>query len=433
MRILLLSIMLTCIIVLSSCEESAQVNEPHETTILNNGNTYVDNQYIVVFDQSKPGTQIFASGSFDLESYVKEFLKSYNIDPSGIRNIYSHAIKGFCANMTADEAAKINNDSRVGIVEQDFVVKLVEPDNATDDGEDYDDDGEYDEEDEEWNSDNDETDGWEDTFMNANGGVGTLASQQTPWGIKKIGGFANYTGDNVAWVIDTGIDLDHPDLNVATSQCTTFVTSGNDATTADDFHGHGTHVAGTIAAIDNSIGVVGVAAGADVIGVKVLNSSGSGYLSWVINGIDHVYDNAGDGDVVNMSFGGSASSSLDAAVRAFHKSGVYVSIAAGNSSDNAGNYSPARVNGKIIRTISACDKKKRFASFSNYGNPPIDYCAPGVNIISTYKGGLYATMSGTSMAAPHVAGIMLVNNGKIKKRGLVKNDPDGNSDRFARR
>jgi subtilisin family serine protease len=113
--------------------------------------------------------------------------------------------------------------------------------------------------------------------------------------------------------------------------------------------------------------------------------------------------------------------------------GFLVVLAAGNSRIDAKNFSPARANGRNIYTVSAHDINDNFASFSNFGNPPIDYCAPGVSVYSTYKNGSYATMSGTSMAAPHVAGILLANNKVVFIRGTVKSDPDYVPDRLASR
>ena len=115
---------------------------------------------------------------------------------------------------------------------------------------------------------------------------------------------------------------------------------------------------------------------------------------------------------------------LDTAVRNAASAGVLFSLAAGNESDDANNHSPARANGANIYTVSAIGTTDVFASFSNYGNPPVDYAAPGVSITSCYKGGGYATMSGTSMAAPHVAGILLL--GPVVANGTASGDPDGN-------
>ncbi|MFH1000588.1 MAG: S8 family serine peptidase, partial [Bacteroidota bacterium] len=122
---------------------------------------------------------------------------------------------------------------------------------------------------------------------------------------------------------------------------------------------------------------------------------------------------------------------IDLAVQALGNKGVFVALAAGNESDDANNHSPARANGPNLYTVSAMDINDNFAYFSNYANPPVDYCAPGVSIYSTYKGGAYATMSGTSMAAPHVCGLLLLTSGSLKTDGYVKNDPDGVPDPIA--
>jgi subtilisin family serine protease len=249
-------------------------------------------------------------------------------------------------------------------------------------------------------------------------------AETTPPGITRVGG-GEYTGTHKAWIIDTGIDLNHPDLNVDAGLGKTFVTR---TTTPEDDNGHGTHCAGIVAAVDNEIGVVGVAAGATVVPVKVLDKRGSGAYSLIIAGVDYVAGNATPGDAVNMSLGGGVYTPIDDAVVAMANKGLFVALAAGNESDDANNHSPARANAGTIWTISACDVNDNFASFSNYGNPPIDFCAPGVSIYSTYKGDAYATMSGTSMAAPHACGVLLLTNGNPKTDGYVNNDPDGEPD-----
>ncbi|HYQ57861.1 MAG TPA: S8 family serine peptidase, partial [Draconibacterium sp.] len=184
--------------------------------------------------------------------------------------------------------------------------------------------------------------------------------------------------------------------------------------------------AGTIAAIDNNLGVVGVAAGAKVVAVRVLDRRGSGTVSGVIAGVDYVADNASSGDVANMSLGGGISKTLDNAVLAASSSCTFV-LAAGNESDDANNHSPARVGDEStnVYTISACDINDNWAYFSNYGNA-VDYCAPGYSIKSTWKDGGYNTISGTSMAAPHAAGVLLMGN--PGSGGTVNGDPDGNPD-----
>ncbi len=131
-----------------------------------------------------------------------------------------------------------------------------------------------------------------------------------------------------------------------------------------------------------------------------------------------------------MSLGGGVSSTLDNAVIAASNTGVKFALAAGNESDDAANHSPARANGPNIFTISAMDINDNFASFSNFG-AGVDFAAPGVSILSTWKGGGYNTISGTSMATPHVCGLLLLGN--VGTDGFVKNDPDGNPDPIAHR
>jgi subtilisin family serine protease len=203
-------------------------------------------------------------------------------------------------------------------------------------------------------------------------------------------------------------------------------------TSPADGNGHGTHVAGTVAARNNGQDVVGVAANAFVCSVRVLGNSGSGSWEGVINGINYVAANGAAGDVANLSLGGSGSNAtLEKAVTDAGAKGIKMVLAAGNDGLNAANFTPARANGTNVYTISAVNSSDCMASWSNWGNPPVDYAAPGVSILSTRKGGGTTTMSGTSMAAPHVAGILLL--GGIRTSGSAKCDPDGSPDPIASR
>ncbi|MFE0328761.1 S8 family peptidase [Streptomyces sp. NPDC058960] len=198
-----------------------------------------------------------------------------------------------------------------------------------------------------------------------------------------------------AYVIDTGIRISHKDFGGRASYGWDFV--DNDAT-AQDGNGHGTHVAGTIAGT-----TYGVAKQAEVVAVRVLDDNGSGTTAQVIAGIDWVTKHARKPAVANLSLGGYANAQLDAAVRNSIASGVTYAVAAGNDGLAAGLYSPARVDQAI--TVGASDRKDARASFSNWG-PSLDLFAPGVAITSdsnTSDTGT-ATLSGTSMATPHVAG-----------------------------
>lgn len=245
--------------------------------------------------------------------------------------------------------------------------------------------------------------------------------QTRPWGINRVNAPLCGLANGRVWVIDTGIDLNHSDIKVADASLH-FATS---YTSVQDGNSHGTHVAGTVAAINNDFGVVGVAPGIPVVGIKVLSDSGSGSNSDVIAGVNYVAKLRKDtcpnsyttynsshaqcspqAWVANMSLGGGANSTLDSAVLTAARLGVRFAIAAGNSNRAAGNYSPARVNHENIFTVSASDQNDIRASFSNFGNPPVDIAAPGVAILSTTPGNNYASYSGTSMASPHVAGLL---------------------------
>lgn len=243
-----------------------------------------------------------------------------------------------------------------------------------------------------------------------------------------IGGSATSGVDVDVAILDTGIDLEHPDLNVVGGIDCTLASGGGPFATrycgtgngGDDDQYHGTHVAGTVAAINNDIGVVGIAPGARLWAVKVLDSSGSGYTSGIVAGIDWVVAQ-GNIEVANMSLGGSGiSTAYETAIDNAVAAGVTMVVAAGNSAADANNYSPAFVPSAI--TVSAladfdgvagalgsptcrADEDDTLANFSNYGTA-VDIAAPGVCILSTYplEQGSYASISGTSMAAPQVAG-----------------------------
>ncbi len=229
-------------------------------------------------------------------------------------------------------------------------------------------------------------------------------AQKLPWGIDKIDAdLANGTGAGVkVCVVDTGIDKDHPDLQKNIVGGKNFVAKGAvvDPTKWDDDNGHGTHVAGTIAAVDNMVGVVGVAPQASLLAAKVLNRQGSGYISDIIAGIDYCVTSGAD--VVSMSLGSNSDvQALHNAVDNAYANGVLLVAAAGN--DYGGTVSYPAAYGSVV-AVSATDSNNNLASFSNVGSQ-VELAAPGVNILSTWKDGGYNTISGTSMATPHVSGV----------------------------
>jgi subtilisin family serine protease len=251
-------------------------------------------------------------------------------------------------------------------------------------------------------------------------------AQSVPTGISRIDGPLSGTvsGDgggrvdaDIA-VIDTGIDTKHPDLNVAGGvNCST-------GTGYEDDNGHGTHVAGTAAALDDGTGVVGVAPGARLWAVRVLDETGNGSWSSVICGVDWVTAHAADIEVANLSLAGSGDSGnctdggLRQAICRSVEAGVTYVVAAGNSRVDVATQVPASfpevitvsaladfdgLPGGLGKATCRTDRDDTLAAFSNYGTG-VDLIAPGVCINSTWKGGGYNVISGTSMAAPHVTG-----------------------------
>jgi subtilisin family serine protease len=389
-KLLLLLSLVLMIALFAACETNVSV----DATDIGTSNEVGDVFIVIVH----PSDELQGSGG---HSPFENILRDNNIPESNVTQTYSSLFLGFAARLTTTQFNSLNQDKRVITIERDQEYFLIDDLISID---------------------------------NESGKNPELQSQSTPWGITSIGGFVTANSNTgVAWVVDTGIDLDHLDLNVNLDLSKTFVNRGDDAKSANDLHGHGTHVAGTIAAINNNYGVVGVCAGASLIAIKVLDLKGSGLISEIVAGLDYIGKNlvSGKTNVVNISLGGSASTTLDNAVKSLASKGAYLIIAAGNSRRPASNYSPARVDATNVFTISAFDNKGTFASFSNYGNPPIDYAAPGVSVQSTYKDGNYATMSGTSMSTPHVSGIVLANDGTINWNGTVKNDKDKTPDKKA--
>ncbi len=357
-------------------EDNTSDDEGCVTQLSVKSSALTEDQYIIVY---KEGT-----GTTDRAVETESLLLKNSISKSAIQKTFDGAFNGCLLRATADKIAALQKDERIAWIEPDRIIKL--------------------------------------------GNCFTVVEPRLiTWNINKVG-YGNGIG-KTAWVIDTGIDFEHPDLNVDKTRSRSFI-SGQ--TSADDQNGHGTHVAGIIGGLNNTFGVLGVASGASLVALKVLDSEGEGNLSAILSALNYVGKNAKTGDVVNMSLGLEGGSAiLDQQVKTLAAKGILFAIAAGNDAKEANEYSPARVNAPNVFTVSAIDSLDRFAGFSNYGNDVVDVAAPGVRIISTYLNGRYARLSGTSMAAPHVAGLLLLNGANLHNAGFARNDPDGIADMIA--
>jgi subtilisin family serine protease len=310
----------------------------------------IQNSYIVVFDDSVVGEK----GLYSISPYIAEDMAAgYR---GKMKHVFQHAINGFAAEMSEEDAEALSNDFRVKFVEEDGVVTA------------------------------------DVTQTGATWGIDRIDQRNRP-----LDGNYNYnwTGSGVrAYVIDTGIRTTHTQFGGRASNVfDAFGGSGADC------NGHGTHVSGTIGG-----STYGVAKSALLRGVRVLDCNGSGSTSGVISGVDWVTANHINPAVANMSLGGGVSTALDTAVNNLANSGVPIAVAAGNSNANACNSSPARAANAI--TVGSTTTTDARSSFSNFGTC-LDLFAPGSGITSAWfsSNTATATLSGTSMASPHVAGV----------------------------
>lgn len=401
-KFLLYAFSLSVLILLSqSCNEALEPELAEDEFELKSASS-VKKSYIVVLNDNELNTELEKLKGYEkkqtaVKAKSAKILTRAGITDGEIGHVYGTALKGFSVKIPPGQLKKLKADASVKYIEEDKIISLIvpfaKPDKPGKPG-------------------------------GGGDGGGSPDPQTTPWGITRVnGGVSGAAGK--AWIIDSGIDLNHPDLNVNSTLSKNFTK----AKSADDDNGHGSHVAGTIAAIDDDFGVIGVAPGAELVAVKVLDRRGNGSYSGVIAGIDYVGANGINSDVANMSLGGGKSQAINDAVITASTTVKFV-LAAGNESTDAGTKSPASANGNNIYTISAMAQGDIWASYSNYGNPPVDFCAPGSGISSTWKDNGYKTISGTSMAAPHFAGLLLL-GWTSNTDGEVSGDPDGNADLIA--
>jgi subtilisin family serine protease len=311
----------------------------------------IPGNYVVVLDDQVTGDP----GRFSQADQITDVLvAAYG---GKVKNRYKHALNGYAAEMTEDEALALSEDPRVQFVEEDQVYTA----DATQTG--------------------------------ATWGLDRIDQRNRPLS----GTYTyNWTGSGVrAYIIDTGIRTTHTQFGGRAAVSADFVGDGRNG---QDCNGHGTHVAGTVGG-----STYGVAKSVSLRAVRVLNCSGSGTTSGVISGVNWVAANRVLPAVANMSLGGGASSALDTAVNNAINAGVSFAVAAGNENQNACNVSPARTAAAI--TVGATTSTDARASYSNFGTC-VDIFAPGSSITSAWSTSDTATntISGTSMASPHVAG-----------------------------
>jgi len=377
----------------------------------------IEGEYIVIFE-NQWNREISEQAGRQADLLREEILQSHQILADSVMNRYRYAIKGFAAKLSVEQAEALKNDRRIARVSPNAMLQLAASSEA-------------------FAGDDDSH-----AFT-------ALSSHTGNWGVNRVGGPLDGTG-LTAWVLDTGIDLDHPDLNVDVQNSASFIATEP----ADDGNGHGTHVAGIIASNGQTTGIQGVASGATVIAIKVCHDDPQlgCPVNSILNGVDFVSINAIPDDIVNMSFGGPDPNEnlidIDNAVINAADNGVRFTIAAGNNRMDAADFTPARVVHPNTWTVSAFRQGDEFVQIfdwntpncnenqspnigSNFGNPPINYTAPSENILSLWRNGGTRITCGTSMAAPHVAGILLATGEEPVADGTVSNDPSAPADHIA--
>ncbi|GEO05398.1 hypothetical protein AAE02nite_30620 [Adhaeribacter aerolatus] len=352
------------------------------------GSKYIDGQYIVIFK----GTGKSAV------ALVSQLVLEKKINAADIKDQIEGEIKGFSAVLTAKQVNLLRALPFVQTIEQEQLISVDKPVNSF---------------------------GLTAAGTETTTNDSTITSEIIPDGVQLVG-YGDGTG-KTAWVIDSGIDVNNPELNVDVARSKSFLTT---TTSIQDGSGHGTMVAGIIAAKSNGSEIRGVAANATVVALRVMDDAGNGVVTNVIKAVNHVITNGKAGDVVNISLASGISTTLDNAVKSAAGKGIFFSIAAGNSAVDCSNNSPQRVNATNVYTVSAMDLNSYFWNSSNFGLP-VDYAAPGVGILTLKVGGGTTTGSGTSFAAPHVAGLLLLKGNAITNIGTVIGDKDAKPDPIA--
>ncbi|KID84195.1 subtilisin-like protease PR1I [Metarhizium guizhouense ARSEF 977] len=320
--------------------------------------------------RAEPAPLLVPRGDTIPDKYIVKYKETFDISAADsiikahhaqAEKTYSHVFNGFAGALNATAIETLRNHPDVDFIENDATVKIS-------------------------------------AFVEQPG---------APWGLSRIShrqrGGSSYAYDDsagegtCAYVIDTGVEDTHPEFEGRAKLIRSFVAGEN-----SDGNGHGTHVAGTIGSRS-----YGVAKKTTIFGIKVLSDQGSGDYSGILAGMDFaIQDSQGQrcpkGVVANMSLGGGYSAAINQAAAKMIQSGVFLAVAAGNDARDASNTSPASE--PSVCTVGATDSSDSLSSFSNYG-AALDILAPGSNILSTWPGGRTNSISGTSMATPHIVGL----------------------------
>lgn len=361
-------------------------------TLYEKNNESKEQSYIIFLEDNQ----------YSVEDSATSILQSVGVN-HGPKVIYEQ-LNGFAVNLTQDQAQQLKLVRGVKVVEPDTSIVLEPP-----------------------VSDEFQSQTIYDNSLNSYDNIVSDSGEVIPWGVQKVWqGInviqrGNFAADSYAFVIDSGVLSTTGDLSFA-SNSTWHRSWVFGETPFTDGNGHGTHVAGTIGALVNGKGVIGVAPGAQIVSLKVFDSSGGGAShTTIIEAINHavsiINGNSLDKNkvVINMSLSGSYSPTLDLAIKNAADQGIRFCVAAGNNGQDADGFSPASAGDHPnVYTVSAIDSANRMTFWSNWDRldgidtvDDVDYAAPGSGILSYYKNGQLANLSGTSMAVPHVAGLLI--------------------------
>ncbi len=397
----LLTLLLSTAILATACQDETfnEFNAFHESTeisttgvvIKQQAGEIIEGEYIVMLNPETREVQRAMSSRSEIErekditTFSQALVKDARIRDADVEGVLASTKQAgfFLKNVSLEETNRLARDSRVTLIEPNTIISMSLGDEVS--------------------AHNYLDAEFKSILVPADDK--TMKKESKDF-LKEIGGSKDMKNSSKkAWIIDSGIDLDHDDLNVNVSLSRTFARR---TFTAEDELGHGTHVAGIIGAKDDKKGITGVASGIELVSVRVLDGYGFGTKFDLIQALIYVANNITPGDLVNISLSTEDSHEVDVYTELIVDAGGIVTVSAGNYYEDIMNYSPCNLNVSGIFIVGATDQTGEFASFSNFGSNQNYLLAPGTGIYSTYLNNQYAIMSGTSMAAPILGGMLLI-------------------------